>query len=1319
MAFTSCISTRSDLFDNTGLQPYVIRGELYHLHGPLQHTGPPTFAQTYLYDPQAASSHRFLSYEKDRTGNMEPLRESILRGLAEMLESCGNPFIELYRTAKEILDRTPTGPVRLALNPRTQLIMTRGADQRRNNMPTSNEIAAVIPDDPDTTARDIILFRRDENGQEHNFHRIWPTHPGYMPLQYPLLFPHGDPGWDFSLELVPGETEANSRTKLTQQMWYRYHGFERKNQFNIVQRSHRLAQRFIVDSYAAIEKARLDWVAHHQHTIRAELYNGLHDAVHQGDTDARVLGKKTILPASFTGGDRFMHKLFQDSMAITRVQGPPTLFVTMTANPKWPDLLAALPPGVDAIDAPAITARIFNLKRKALLQDLREAFGVCKGLCWTVEYQKRGLPHCHILLILDEQARYLDPVLIDKIICAEFPDPAIDPSGRLQRIVESTMLHGPCGDSINPKSPCMAKNKYGKNVCSKNFPKAFQPQTVVDENSYPRYRRREDGRSVKRTCGDKTITMTNQWIVPYSPYLLLKYNCHINVELSGGVSAIKYIHKYVYKGGDRTTLAIQTGTDQDEITQHLNGRYIGPMQAAYQINEFRTHEEWPAVEQLEIHLENQQPVFFADDADEVGLERVLERSASKLTAFFKYNAEHEDSRHYLYRDFPQHFVWVRKQPRHWKARERGTGIGRIVFLRPEHGERYYLAEMLRAVPGPTSFQNLRTVNGHEHPTFKDACRALGLLDNDREWISCFTEAASWRLGRTIRNMFVGALRQGTVNDPRALWDQFRADLCDDLSHQIRQRLQDPPTDMEHPEYDYGLYLIATELRLYDQTLSDHGLPEPVLNWEQRSMNARVAVELDYDAAAEAAALAVQLTQMNRGQRTAYDTIVTAIENDVQPPSFFLSGPGGTGKTFLYQALAHKFRSQGEIVLCVASSGIASLLLPGGRTAHSCFKIPVPCHETSTCSISKQGELAGLLRRTRFIIWDEATMQHQHTVKAVSRTLSDIRDNETAFGGIPVLFGGDWAQCLPVVRNGSVQDTIGACICKSTFWPELKILRLTENMRVGAGSANAEWARWLAAMPYDRSLDNTMEIPDLIRNRVTESSDLIDRIYPEHRLPIGPHSDDFLTSRAILAPYNDSVQEINTEVLNRMPGDSCSFLAVDKVEDESEDIMNALSPETLASLNPPSLPPATLELKVGTPVMLMRNLHPNEGMCNGTRLIVTKLSRFAIQARIITGPFKGQMHGLFRVHLSSNEGELPWVVTRKQFPIRVAFAMTINKSQGQSLANVGLDLRRPCFSHGQLYVGFSRVTNVDNLTILQYSEQNGETNNVYYPEVLLP
>lgn len=172
-------------------------------------------------------------------------------------------------------------------------------------------------------------------------------------------------------------------------------------------------------------------------------------------------------------------------------------------------------------------------------------------------------------------------------------------------------------------------------------------------------------------------------------------------------------------------------------------------------------------------------------------------------------------------------------------------------------------------------------------------------------------------------------------------------------------------------------------------------------------------------------------------------------NDKCGGIFFLYGYGGIGKTFMWKTLASGLRSRDNIVLNVASSGIASLLLPGGRTAHSKFAIPVPTFENSTCNIHQGSELAELLKVTKLIIWDEAPMAHKFCFEALDKSLRDImsysNNANSPFGGKVIVFGGDFRQILPVILRGSRSDIINATINASYLWEYCHVLRLTKNV----------------------------------------------------------------------------------------------------------------------------------------------------------------------------------------------------------------------------------------------------------------------------------
>ena len=348
------------------------------------------------------------------------------------------------------------------------------------------------------------------------------------------------------------------------------------------------------------------------------------------------------------------------------------------------------------------------------------------------------------------------------------------------------------------------------------------------------------------------------------------------------------------------------------------------------------------------------------------------------------------------------------------------------------------------------------------------------------------------------------------------------------------------------------------------------------------------------------------------------------------------------------------------------------------------------------------------------------MQHKYCFEAVNRTLNDIchaSDNDL-FGNIPIVFGGDFAQILPVVPRGNRAAIVRACIQQSFLWPRFKLLYLTENMRVISGSANMEFAQFPSTMSYLPALRGMIELPNGIESFCTMQH-FCQAIFPNDLLAASCNDYTLLGDRTILAFRNDTVTEFNHELISQFPGQVHYFDAVN-----SADINDAISEteelpmEYLQSINHPSLPPSKLILKLGAPVILPRNINPGEGLCNGTRMTIIQLSRTCIGVRILGGDFDGHCKLLPRIVLSTNEGELPFILKRKQFPIRLCFAMTVNKSQGQSFKMVGIDLRIPAFCHGLLYVALSRVTSLNGLKVLFAPRTSLKTDNVVYPEVLL-
>nr|XP_020159149.2 ATP-dependent DNA helicase PIF1-like [Aegilops tauschii subsp. strangulata] len=346
-----------------------------------------------------------------------------------------------------------------------------------------------------------------------------------------------------------------------------------------------------------------------------------------------------------------------------------------------------------------------------------------------------------------------------------------------------------------------------------------------------------------------------------------------------------------------------------------------------------------------------------------------------------------------------------------------------------------------------------------------------------------------------------------------------------------------------------------------------------------------------------------------------------------------------------------------------------------------------------------------------ILWDEASMTKRQAVEALDNSMRDIMGiRDRPFGGKTVVFGGDFRQVLPVVRRGSRGQIIDASLRSSHLWKSMRQLRLITNMRahndtwfadyllrVGNGTEEAD-DQGNILLPDDICLPSTGEVDDLEK--------LIDHVFPS--LDDNMADSSYMTSRAILSTTNDNVDKINIRMIERFHGDEVIYHSFDSAED---DPYGYYAPEFLNGLTPNGLPPHALKLKLNCPVILLRNIDPANGLCNGTRLVVRGFERNTIDAEIVIGQHAGRRVFLPRIPLCPSDNDMfPFKFKRKQFPIRLSFAMTINKAQGQTIPIVGVYLPNPVFSHGQLYVALSRATAKRNIKILIQKEKPKEKSN---------
>jgi hypothetical protein len=305
-------------------------------------------------------------------------------------------------------------------------------------------------------------------------------------------------------------------------------------------------------------------------------------------------------------------------------------------------------------------------------------------------------------------------------------------------------------------------------------------------------------------------------------------------------------------------------------------------------------------------------------------------------------------------------------------------------------------------------------------------------------------------------MFVSMLMFCEVMNPRQLWDTHWEFLGDDIETMTHCERANPIVTLpEDALKDRALYEIDQVLMRNGYCLEDFPtLPKSNYIPSVHGGNRLVQEELAYDRHSLTTDADNAEDKLNDDQRNAYETILNVVTNK-EGKLFFVYGSGGTGKTFVSTTLLSRLRGQGKIVLTVASSGIASLLLLGGRTAHSRFKILIDLHDELTCNITQKMKVAELVHKADLIIWDEAPMMHRRAFEAVDRTLRDLMQLDDAqaiekiFGGKTMVLGGDIRQILPVVPKGGREDIVSASLPRSHLWQHVTIFRLHINMRVMA------------------------------------------------------------------------------------------------------------------------------------------------------------------------------------------------------------------------------------------------------------------------------
>ncbi|KAJ9538465.1 LOW QUALITY PROTEIN: hypothetical protein OSB04_031198 [Centaurea solstitialis] len=768
-----------------------------------------------------------------------------------------------------------------------------------------------------TYKRSFVVYERFDYSK-----KIEHYYDCYDPLAYPLFFPNGESGWhaklprhgvcideiinedenfDEDLEgtniityifyfihlffnlyhlksFIPYYTNGSSgkgRKTVLMRDYYCYK-FQIRSIKNVILLGERLFQQFI------------------EAKIRSDLYQGVVDCVNADEVQPNRIGQRVVFPASFIEGPCDMRRRYMYAMALVHVIYETKIldnglcflqvFLTMMCNPNWPEILQELLPSQTPQDRSNLVARVFRAKLEDLKDQLfrKHILGEVGTYVYVIEFQKRGLPHAHFLMIMKSEYKITNADNYEKIVCAEI----------------------------------------------------LKSQT--------------------RQIGDKARDAWSLWsFATIQP-------------LYGSIISVKYLFKYVYKGHDTQVIHVDPNKE-------------------------------------EVHLPNKQLVRFRDN----DILTHIRDKRSMLTAFFEQNKTDLGARRYLYKDFSNQYTWNAGSYR-WNPRRQGSMRGRLVSANPVEGERYYLRLLLSRISGPTCFEDLYTVNGVLHPTFRKAALERGLIETDNNFLHYLAEASVFQFPGALRRLFSTILIYCEPGDVRKLWYEH----YDSLSEDYRRH----HGNVEGVQ-DMVLTGIVVFLQSMGKNLDDFDLP---------SLN---AVQEEYSIIVESEDLCAR-NSLHPNQMHAFDEIMRHVDNDWS---------GGTGKTFLYKSLLADVRSRGFIALVTASSGVVANNMPRGRTAHSRFKIPLSLSNNSMCNIKKQSGTAQLLQATKIIIWDEASMAKRQAVEAFDRTMQDITSVRLPIDGKIVIMEGDFRQVLPVTRHGTRAQIVDSSLRMSPIWSSIKKL----------------------------------------------------------------------------------------------------------------------------------------------------------------------------------------------------------------------------------------------------------------------------------------
>ncbi|KAE8184431.1 hypothetical protein CF328_g7858, partial [Tilletia controversa] len=1133
----------------------------------------------------------------------------------------------------------------------------------------ANEVAGILhfgaPARRDP--RSVYVHLRERDGAV----RLTPDNPFYDALAYPLLFPHG--------------TRTNLGRGKTIRKLARFYLLTEPR----FQNFWRVSNLYALDVVCRMEEARLQFItdsiaAHHQHNrVAAEAHEVAELDPNEDDNPERT--PNASLPSSFVRSRAYRAEHVADALALATRFRKPQGMVTVTTNPEWAELKSMLRSnaGQSATAVAALTVRVFNQRLQKFIARFKRLFGKLLYIIQIIEFQKRGLPHSHIVFALPVAA-------IDKIVSGEVPP---ETSPRLRELVLKYMVHPDThifnrDGTPNERSRCQ---KDGK--CTFGFPQPLSDLTYVDPNTHRViYRRRQE---------------QDRMIAQYCPDLLLLWEGHCHIDLAMSAHTFVYMFKYISKGPDYAHYRIRPdGENEPSVEQaaqaaaddYIQARYLSATEATWRIFGLHLTSGTPTVIRLGVHESQRNIARFQGQRG----------PGSNASSLLRYFLRPDHFAHLTYVEYFESVTFRRALDseiahpntlpphEHLEKTERGLtfrqqvvhrrisgkGVARIKSVRPSAGDVFYIRRILLQRP-VSSWVDLRTsADGLIHATCREAAIHDGLVAQDDEPNQALHEATDMHQSPAdLRFLLALLIYEGALN-PRELWNNHKEALLRDFLPLIHPSLLQAPEPVQAAAEQAALDALDRLLSSFGLSNAAVGLPSasarPPMIEEELAFFAPLRHRLRQSAAE-------RRSQFTAHQNQIRDEVLASIFYNPEVPhvrQHLIQGRAGRGKTFVVKAIIDELRGNGHALAVCGATGLSASAFTRGSTVHKCFGVPVKEDDDDglplECLLPLTSRRAQYLKDCIAIIIDEIWALPAAVIDAVDRFLRRVTEDNSPFGGKCVIAVGDPRQTAPITRDNSRQSTIEASFFSSPLFASFQLHELEAAQRQ---ASDPDFAAWVDSIGDDYTMQ-PVNLNDMFTSVMTEQA-AVDFLFP---LPALSNPSEAV-KRCFLTPLNANVDAFNRMVTDRLPGIIECKYATDTIKgsDDAEQAQNedvtAATSQTLALLAHPGVPDHDLHLKVGQICSLMRNMSVEKGLVKHARVVITRINTASIGIRLLS---TGATHALPRTVFEFTPIGSPFKLLRRQFALRAAYAATFHSCQGLTLDQSVIDCTIPIFAHGQRY-----------------------------------